>query len=89
MFADHQAGKWEEETKDQAYEQLLKTTRNECNYAAAKGMNVELEMLESCLGTVGGLMKEPVKLDGYSPKLFLNCPGVNPVICLNDRIKLE
>lgn len=38
------AGKWEEETKDQAYAQLLKTTRNVCDYAAKKGMNVELEV---------------------------------------------
>lgn len=40
------AGKWEQETKDQAYQQLLKTTRNVCDYAAAKGMNVELEVFD-------------------------------------------
>lgn len=40
------AGKWEEETKDQAYAQLLKTTRNVCDYAAKKGMNVELEVFD-------------------------------------------
>lgn len=40
------AGKWEEETKDQAYEALLKTTRNVCDYAATKGMNVELEVFD-------------------------------------------
>lgn len=40
------AGKWEPETKDQAYQQLLKTTRNVCDYAAAKGMNVELEVFD-------------------------------------------
>ena len=40
------AGKWEEATKDQAYEQLLKTTRNLCDYAATKGMNVELEVFD-------------------------------------------
>ena len=31
------AGKWQEETKEQAYCQLLKTTRNVCDYAAEKG----------------------------------------------------
>lgn len=36
------AGKWEPETKDQAYAQLLKTTRAVCSYAATKGMMVEL-----------------------------------------------
>lgn len=40
------AGKWEEETKAQAYEQLLKTTRNICDYAAKKGMTVELEVFD-------------------------------------------
>ena len=30
------AGKWEIETKNQAYSQLLKTTRNLCDYAAKK-----------------------------------------------------
>ena len=40
------AGKWEPATKDQAYQQLLKTTRNLCDYAATKGMNVELEVFD-------------------------------------------
>ncbi|HIZ79858.1 MAG TPA: sugar phosphate isomerase/epimerase [Candidatus Lachnoclostridium stercorigallinarum] len=40
------AGKWQEETKDQAYAQLLKTTGNLCEYAAAKGMMVELEVFD-------------------------------------------
>lgn len=40
------AGKWEEETKDLAYSQLLKTTRNLCDYAATKGMIVELEVFD-------------------------------------------
>ncbi|HIT66312.1 MAG TPA: TIM barrel protein [Candidatus Merdisoma merdipullorum] len=40
------AGKWEEATKEEAYAQLLKTTRNVCTYAAGKGMNVELEVFD-------------------------------------------
>lgn len=40
------AGKWKEETKDEAYSQLLKTTRNLCSYAATKGMMVELEVFD-------------------------------------------
>lgn len=40
------AGKWEAATKDQAYAQLLKTTRRVCDYAAAKNMNVELEVFD-------------------------------------------
>ena len=40
------AGKWQPETKEQAYAQLLKTTRNVCDYAARKGMNVELEVFD-------------------------------------------
>ncbi|MGP1419942.1 MAG: sugar phosphate isomerase/epimerase family protein, partial [Sphaerochaetaceae bacterium] len=40
------AGKWEPKTKDQAYCQLLKTARAVCDYAASKGMNVELEVFD-------------------------------------------
>lgn len=40
------AGKWEVETKEEAYQQLLKTTRNVCTYAATKGMTVELEVFD-------------------------------------------
>lgn len=40
------AGKWEVETKEQAYQQLLKTTRAVCSYAAGKGMMVELEVFD-------------------------------------------
>ncbi|MCD8084643.1 MAG: sugar phosphate isomerase/epimerase [Clostridiales bacterium] len=40
------AGKWAPETKDQAYAQLLKTTRNLCDYAKTKGMMVELEVFD-------------------------------------------
>ncbi len=40
------AGKWQEETNEVAYAQLLKTTRAVCDYAAKKGMNVELEVFD-------------------------------------------
>lgn len=40
------SGKWEEATKDLAYEQLLKTTRNLCAYAKTKDMMVELEVFD-------------------------------------------
>ncbi len=40
------AGKWEKATQEQAYQQLLKTTRAVCGYAAAKGMSVELEVFD-------------------------------------------
>ncbi len=40
------AGKWAEETKEQAYAQLLKTTRNLCDYAKTKDMMVELEVFD-------------------------------------------
>lgn len=40
------AGKWQEETKEAAYQRLLKTTRNLCTYAASKGMMVELEVFD-------------------------------------------
>ncbi len=40
------AGKWEEATKDAAFNQLLKTTSAVCEYAATKGMIVELEVFD-------------------------------------------
>ncbi|MCR5161379.1 MAG: sugar phosphate isomerase/epimerase [Lachnospiraceae bacterium] len=40
------AGKWTEETKELQYQQLLKTTRAVCDYAATKGMMVEIEVFD-------------------------------------------
>lgn len=40
------AGKYEEETKEQSYCQLIKTTKALCGYAASKGMNVEIEVFD-------------------------------------------
>ncbi|MDY3918267.1 MAG: sugar phosphate isomerase/epimerase [Candidatus Limivivens sp.] len=40
------AGKWNQNTKEENYQQLLKTTRAVCDYAEAKGMNVELEVFD-------------------------------------------
>ncbi len=40
------SGNWEQETKDEAYAQLLKTTRNVCDYAKTKDMIVELEVFD-------------------------------------------
>jgi Xylose isomerase-like TIM barrel. len=40
------SGKWQPEAKDQAYAQLLKTTRNLCEYAKQKNMMIELEVFD-------------------------------------------
>ncbi|MGB8452900.1 MAG: TIM barrel protein [Anaerocolumna sp.] len=40
------AGKWSPKTKEEAFSQLLKTTGNVCDYAAQKGMMVELEVFD-------------------------------------------
>lgn len=40
------AGKWEKETREEAFSQLLKTTRNVCDYAADRQMQVELEVFD-------------------------------------------
>ena len=40
------AGHWQEDTKEQAYAQLLKTTRALCSYAAEKNMTVEMEVFD-------------------------------------------
>ncbi|MGN0372426.1 MAG: sugar phosphate isomerase/epimerase family protein [Enterocloster sp.] len=40
------AGKWTPEKKDEAYGQLLKTTRTLCDYAKTRNMMVELEVFD-------------------------------------------
>ena len=40
------AGKYEDETKDKAFEQLVKTTKNLCDYAKKKDMNIVLEVFD-------------------------------------------
>lgn len=40
------SGKYEEETKQQAYQQLVKTTKNLCEYAKTKDMSVTLEIFD-------------------------------------------
>ena len=40
------AGKWQEQTKEQSYAQLLKTTRCICDYAKKKNIFVELELFD-------------------------------------------
>ncbi len=40
------AGKWTEATREEAFRQLVKTTRNICEYAAKKNMMVELEVFD-------------------------------------------
>jgi sugar phosphate isomerase/epimerase len=40
------SGKWQEETKERSYAQLLKTTRNLCDYAKKKDMFIELEVFD-------------------------------------------
>lgn len=40
------AGKWAENTREEAYRQLLVTTRNLCTYAGKKDMFVELEVFD-------------------------------------------
>ena len=40
------SGKWAPETKEQAYQQLLKTTSAVCEFAAKKGMSVNLEVFD-------------------------------------------
>ena len=40
------AGKWEKNSKETAYGQLIKTTKALCDYASAKGMTINLEVFD-------------------------------------------
>lgn len=40
------SGKWAMDTREEAYQQLLKTTRSVCDFAAARGMTINLEVFD-------------------------------------------
>jgi sugar phosphate isomerase/epimerase len=40
------SGRWQQDARERAYQQLLKTTRNVCDYAKERGVNVELEVFD-------------------------------------------
>jgi len=40
------SGKYQEETKDEAFSQLVKTTKNLCKYAQSKNMSITLEIFD-------------------------------------------
>jgi len=40
------SGKWDHQTKDEAYSQLLTTTKNICSYAQTKNIQIELEVFD-------------------------------------------
>lgn len=40
------AGKWEEETREEAFQQLVKTLNRLCSYAGEKGMGINLEVFD-------------------------------------------
>ena len=76
------AGKWSEETKDEAYAQLLKTTVNVCRYAATKNMNVELEIFDYDLDKAALIGPAPLAAK-FAADVRTYCPNFGLLVDLS------
>ena len=68
------AGKWEEETKEEAYRQQLKTTRAVCRRAAEKGMRVELEVFDYDMDKAALIGPAPLAAR-FAADMRMDCPN--------------
>ncbi|MBQ6363152.1 MAG: sugar phosphate isomerase/epimerase [Oscillospiraceae bacterium] len=76
------AGKWQEETKEEAYQQLLKTTVNVCKAAAAKNMNVELEVFDYDVDKAALIGPSPLAAR-FAADVRLTCPNFGLLVDLS------
>ena len=76
------AGKWQEETKEEAYQQLLKTTVNVCKAAAAKNMNVELEVFDYDVDKAALIDPSPLATR-FAADVRLTCPNFGLLVDLS------
>ncbi len=76
------AGKWQEETREEAYQQLLKTTVNVCRAAAAKNMNVELEVFDYDVDKAALIGPAPLAAR-FAADVRLTCPNFGLLVDLS------
>ena len=76
------AGKWQEETREEAYQQLLKTTVNVCKAAAAKNMNVELEVFDYDVDKAALIGPSPLAAR-FAADVRLTCPNFGLLVDLS------
>ena len=76
------AGKWEPETREEAYRQLLKTTRAVCRRAAEKGMRVELEVFDYDMDKAALIGPAPLA-DRFAADVRMDCPNFGLLVDLS------
>jgi len=76
------AGKWQQETKEQAYQQLLKTTIHVCQYAAKKDMLVELEVFDYDVDKAALIGPAPLAAR-FASDVRLVCPNFGLLVDLS------
>lgn len=76
------AGKWEPETREEAYRQLLKTTRAVCRRAAEKGMRVELEVFDYDMDKAALIGPAPLAAR-FAADVRMDCPNFGLLVDLS------
>ncbi len=76
------SGKWQEATKEQSYQQLLKTTLNLCKYAATKNMTVELEVFDFDIAKASLIGPAPLAAR-FAADVRTTCPNFGLLIDLS------
>ena len=76
------AGKWQQETKEKAYQQLLKTTIHVCQYAAKKDMLVELEVFDYDVDKAALIGPAPLAAR-FASDVRLVCPNFGLLVDLS------
>lgn len=76
------AGKWQAETKEQAYAQLLKTTLRVCGYAKSKNMFVELEVFDYDIAKSSLIGPAPLAAR-FAAEMRTNCSNFGLLIDLS------
>ena len=76
------AGKWAQETKEKAYAQLLRTTRAVCDYAARKGMGVNLEVFDYDMDQAALIGPAPLAAR-FAADMRTTCPNFGLLVDLS------
>ena len=79
------SGKWSEETKEENYAQLLKTTVNVCRAAAKKNMNVELEVFDYDVDKASLIGPAPLAAK-FAADVRTFCPNFGLLVDLSPRL---
>lgn len=76
------SGKWQEQTRDQAYEQLLKTTTHVCREAAKRNMSVELEVFDYDVDKASLIGPAPLAAR-FAADVRIHCPNFGLLVDLS------